>query len=192
MSMPIDPFNATSSAGAARSPLMDQLARRADLNGDGAVSKDEFSRFLGDLLDSIAGARNGVSGESTAFGQSIAPRQTDIRLTAGSEASLSPSGQDQSAPNASMPEMSMMNGFDADKWNDTGHTTPKYTVGRILANYPPTPDGLKAALPEILKAIPGVTLEGLDTLNIPGAGVIDVGLGFSAGGNVGWWWGPKD
>jgi hypothetical protein len=192
--MPIDLFN-TSSTGAVRSPLMDQLAKRADVNGDGAVSKDEFSQFLGNLLDSLNGARNAASERATTLGRAIAPGQTGVHPSAGSQASLTPAAAhtlNASSPKAEMPSMAMMHGFNPDKWADTGHTTTKYTVGRILANHPPTPDGLKAALPEIQKAIPGVTLEGLDTLNIPGAGSIDVGLGFSTGGNVGWWWGPKE
>jgi hypothetical protein len=82
-------------------------------------------------------------------------------------------------------------GWDAAKWADTTHVTPKYVIGRILANFPPTPQGLKDALPEIQRALPGTNLVGDDKLNIPGVGAVDVGLSFSAGGGVGWWWGQE-
>jgi hypothetical protein len=36
--------------------------------------------------------------------------------------------------------------------------------------------------------MPGTTLDGDDTLNIPNVGYIDVGVAFGAGGGVGWDW----
>jgi hypothetical protein len=80
-------------------------------------------------------------------------------------------------------------GWDAAKWVNPDHKTPKYVVGRILARFPPTPDGLTQALPEIQKAMPGTTRIGDDKLNIPDVGIVDVGLSFGIGGGVGWWWG---
>lgn len=90
------------------------------------------------------------------------------------------------------PNWSSLQGFDTGKLNDAEHTTPKYQVGRILAKYPSTPAGLQSALAEIVALFPGTTIEGSngDKLNIPGVGVIDVGLQFSQGGNVGWAWQP--
>ena len=81
-------------------------------------------------------------------------------------------------------------GWNAGKWADQSHTTPKYVVGRILSQFPDTPDGLQQALPQIQAAFPGATLVGKDSLNIPGIGIVDVGVGFSQGGGQGWAWQP--
>lgn len=82
-------------------------------------------------------------------------------------------------------------GWDAGKWNDPTHQTPKYGVGRILSNFPPTVDGLKAAMPDIEKAYPGTTFNGKDRITIPGVGEVDVLQGASQGG-VAWRWGADD
>ena len=84
-----------------------------------------------------------------------------------------------------------MPGWDQSKWTDTSHTTPKYTVGRILSQYAPGSAGLQSALPAIQAAFPGTTLVGTDKINIPGVGLIDVGGNFndSTQGNENWWWG---
>lgn len=83
-------------------------------------------------------------------------------------------------------------GWDANKLSDPNHQTPKYVVGRILSNYPDTPDGLKAAVPDIQQAYPGSTLVGDDKLNIPGVGTVDVGVSFGSGGGKGWAWQTGD
>lgn len=41
-----------------------------------------------------------------------------------------------------------LGGFDTSKFDGVDES-PKYIVGRVLSKYPPTPDGLKQALPEI-------------------------------------------
>jgi hypothetical protein len=81
-------------------------------------------------------------------------------------------------------------GWDADKWNDSTHQTPKYGAGRILSQYPPTVEGLTAAAKEIEQAYPGSTFNGKDTLSIPGVGDIDVLKGAGKGGEA-WQWMPK-
>lgn len=78
-------------------------------------------------------------------------------------------------------------GWDATKWNDPNHKTPKYVVGRILAKYPPTTAGLQQAIPELQAAFPGLTFNGKDKVNVPGLGEIDVLQGASSGG-VAWQW----
>lgn len=83
------------------------------------------------------------------------------------------------------------NGWDQTKWNDPNHQTPKYGVGRILSNFPPTVDGLKAAMADIEKAYPGTTFNGKDRINIPGVGEVDVLEGASQGGKA-WRWGADD
>jgi len=77
-------------------------------------------------------------------------------------------------------------GWDQAKWANTAHQSPKYAVGRIMSQYPQTTEGLKQAMPEIIKAYPGATQTGEDTIKIPGVGEIDV---VKAGG--GFWWGAE-
>ena len=81
-------------------------------------------------------------------------------------------------------------GWDQGKWTNASHTTPKYVVGRILSQFPDTPEGLQQAMPQIQQAFPGATQVGKDSINIPGIGIVDVGVGFSQGGGQGWAWQP--
>jgi len=78
-------------------------------------------------------------------------------------------------------------GWDAKKWTDDAHQTPKYVVGRILAQFPPTTENMPKVLAEIQKAYPGTTLIGKDTINIPGVGKTDILRGADVGGK-GWQW----
>lgn len=78
-------------------------------------------------------------------------------------------------------------GWDAEKWADPNHQTPKYGVGRILSNFPPTVEGLASALPDIQKAYPGTEFNGKDKLTIPGVGTIDVLEAAGLGGKA-WRW----
>lgn len=70
----------------------------------------------------------------------------------------------------------VMPGWDECKWNDPAHQTPKYMVGRIVASYPHTPNGLKDASVAIAGLYPGshVVKDGSDKIDIPCVGVIDM------------------
>lgn len=83
-------------------------------------------------------------------------------------------------------------GWDQTKWDDQGHTSTKYVVGRILAKYPATVQGLAQAFAEIKAQFPGASFNGKDTLSgLPGtAGPVDVLMNASSGGS-GWWWGDS-
>lgn len=83
-------------------------------------------------------------------------------------------------------------GWDQTKWDDPNHTSTKYVVGRILAKYPPTVQGLQQAFAEIKAQFPGASFNGKDTLSgLPGtAGPVDVLMNASSGGS-GWWWGDS-
>jgi hypothetical protein len=94
------------------------------------------------------------------------------------------------APAAPSYAPSAPSGWNQAKWSDPSHTTPKYTIGRILSQFPDTPDGLQQAMPLIQQAFPGATIAGTDSVNIPGIGIVDVGVGFSQGGGQGWAWQP--
>lgn len=114
----------------------------------------------------------GVPAPSTQNPWSSAVKQLKVGAPAPSYAPSAPSGWNQA------------------KWSDPSHTTPKYTIGRILSQFPDTPAGLQQAMPLIQQAFPGATLAGTDSVNIPGIGIVDVGVGFSQGGGQGWAWQP--
>ncbi|HAH08160.1 MAG TPA: hypothetical protein DCM05_16820 [Elusimicrobia bacterium] len=85
-------------------------------------------------------------------------------------------------------------GWDARKWADPNHRTPKYVVGRILAMFPPSPDGLRAALPAIGLNYPGTKLlpgKG-DKVRIPCVGEIDLLQSAGTGGKAWQWLVEKD
>lgn len=80
-----------------------------------------------------------------------------------------------SAPAASTHPV--MPGWDGCKWNDLQHQTPKYTIGRIMAAFPPSPNGLAAIVPAVNVLYPGTKLvdsTGMDKISIPCVGVIDM------------------
>lgn len=93
---------------------------------------------------------------------------------------------------ASRYDSNALSGWEASKWNDPNHQTPKYVVGRILSNYPDNPGGLTAAIQDIQRAYPGASLVNptSGTINIPGIGLVDVGVSFGSGGGRGWAWQP--
>lgn len=79
-------------------------------------------------------------------------------------------------------------GWDGTKWANQSHQTHKYKIGRILAKYPPTVEGLKQALPEIQRAYPGAKILGLGDLDLGlGEDPVDVLRGASHGGSA-WQW----
>lgn len=82
-------------------------------------------------------------------------------------------------------------GWDAKNWADLEHRNPKYVIGRIIAAYPHTPDGLRQALPRIQSAYPGTKIIGSkeDKIAVPGVGVIDVIRAAGEGGKA-WQWLP--
>lgn len=82
-------------------------------------------------------------------------------------------------------------GFDAAKWADPNHQTPKYAVTRILNQYGGTPEGVGKAMPELEQAYPGATFNGKDKITIPGLGTIDVVKAAGKGGE-GLQWIPDD
>lgn len=149
--------------GADLTQLVEQLAKRADANRDGQVSTSEFAQFLVGLLQQTSDAGTTISSPTTAPAKATSIADTPLPPCPG--------------------------GWDPVKWTNPDHNTPKYVIGRILWRFPPTPDGLTQALPEIQKAMPGTTRVGDDKLNIPDVGIVDVGVAFGIGGGVGWGWG---
>lgn len=83
-----------------------------------------------------------------------------------------------------------MAGWDQGKWSNPEHQTMKYQVGRILSMFPPTPEGLRQALPLIQQFAPNATIDGLDKLVGLGGetlGPIDALVGAQQGGKS-WGW----
>jgi hypothetical protein len=86
-----------------------------------------------------------------------------------------------------------MPGWDQTKWQNTNLQDPKYVVGRILNGFPPTPEGLLAALPLIQRSYPGTQLSGKDTLLVPGLPEpVDALRGASVGGQAWQWLTPSE
>jgi hypothetical protein len=79
-------------------------------------------------------------------------------------------------------------GWDATKWADVNHQTPKYVWGRIAASNM-GPEGLNVpkAVDELIQAYPGATFNGKDKVTIPGIGTIDLLGGASIGQNTPQW-----
>lgn len=77
----------------------------------------------------------------------------------------------------------VLSGWDATKWNDPNHQTPKYVVGRILTEVGDlkNPDNRAAAISKIQQAYPGAQFNGKDKVTIPGVGTVDIFRGASVG-----------
>jgi hypothetical protein len=142
--------------------LVAQLAKRVDADNDGNISTTEFAQFLTDLLGAMS---QGASAKTSSL------------------ASTSSATSIEDTPLPPCP-----GGWDAAKWTNPNHTTPKYVIGRILWRYPPTPESLAEALPAIQARYPGTTQVGQDKLQIPEWGLIDVGVDFGPGHGQSWAW----
>lgn len=151
------------------------IGKRFDKDGNGQLSMTEFADVMKTLL-----------------GGAAAPTFPP----ASAVATPTPTTP---APTVDRPQVGSMAGFDPTKLADESRTTTKYQIGRILQYYPNTPQGLKDALPEIQRLVPGAKITGTngDKLDF-GAytdasgtriGVIDVLQGASAGGRA-WQWLP--
>lgn len=84
-------------------------------------------------------------------------------------------------------------GWDATKWNDPNHQTPKYVIGKIISQYAPSPEGISKALSEIQKAYPGAQFNGKDKISLDGGRTwVDILTNSGAGQNMSWAWMPDD
>ena len=81
-------------------------------------------------------------------------------------------------------------GYDAGKFNDPNKHDPKYDVGRILSKYPPSTEGLQAAMAELGPL--GYRMSGKDSIVGPDGVPIDVGYAFGSGQGSHWQWNPND
>jgi hypothetical protein len=77
-----------------------------------------------------------------------------------------------------------MPGWDASKWNDPGHQTPKYVVGRILSHFAPRTSNMAQVVQAIAQAYPGTRQVGAGDISIPGIGTTDILQSAGAGGKA--------
>lgn len=162
------------------SDLANSIIKNFDANNDGALSKDEFGSFLGQLLNN-------------AGSQTTAPTST----VASGLATLYPSA----TAATERVKAGVLSGFDGSKLDNASHTTFKYQVGRILQYYPSTPEGLQQAMDEIRELVPGAKIIGTNGDKIDFGdytdersgkiGVVDVLVGAASGGRA-WAWQPVE
>ena len=160
--------------------LANSIMQNFDANRDGSLSSDEFTTFLTQLIGNV-----GTPQIPTA----TTPASMDL-------STLFPSASTSAEART---RVGTMTGFDDLKLRDESHNTFKYQIGRILQYFPNTPEGLRQALPEIQKLVPGAKIVGSkgDTIDFgdyddPKAGRIgsvDVLLAAGEGGR-GWAWQP--
>lgn len=85
-----------------------------------------------------------------------------------------------------------MRGFDIYNFYDPNMQTLKYQVGRILADYPPTPQGLAQAMkdPRMKAAAPNAKQVDFDGIDFGDGKKVDVGQAFDPNKNTGagWQW----
>jgi len=112
--------------------LAGQLTKRFDTDKDGKLSTTEFTSLLSQLLGTL-GASTAATFPSAAASPTASPLKSSEKI-------------------------GLMNGFDPAKLANLSHKTLKYEVGRILQYYPNTPEGLRAALPEIQQIVPEVKI----------------------------------
>ena len=69
-----------------------------------------------------------------------------------------------------------LSGWDQAKWADPNHQTPKYVVGRAIAEggNMQDPAARASVIANLQKAYPGTTYDGKDKVTIPGVGTFDI------------------
>ena len=158
-------LNTPKTTGADLTQLVEQLAKRADLNRDGQVSTSEFAQFLVGLL------QQSTSGDST--GDVRRPRHPRRR----------PRGGRRRCCRRARP------GWDAAKWVNPDHNTPKYVVGRILSQIPADAGRPHDALPASPEGDARDDAGGRRQARHSGVGIVDVGIPSASAAAVGWWLG---
>jgi hypothetical protein len=177
----VAPAEITATAGGYETPASEPVA-----------STDLHSRRVstGDMANRGPLNRSGVE-----LGEDGTYTKTPVAaLEEASASPVAPAAVDQSAWNTdgfakpaftAQPTGGPLDGWDATKWADPNHQTPKYVWGRIAAANAGNP---QAAIQQMLQAYPGATFDGKDKIiGIPGLGPIDVFQGASVGQNTPQW-----
>jgi hypothetical protein len=103
-------------------PLMRQLARVADANGDGQVSTEEFGTFLTQMLRSGGASTNSLK---TLASTAAAAASSPLGFTAGADSYLD-----------------RLEGFDLSRMENSAHS-PKYAFANLAKGLAPTPENLR-------------------------------------------------
>jgi hypothetical protein len=168
----------TSITGLSVRELAATITQQLDADKDGKLSSSEFEGFLSQFLGTLKS------------GSGQGPMATSPLTT------LMPS----TTPAAAREAVGTLAGYDSTKLANENHKSAKYEVGRILQYYPNTPEGLKAALPELQKLAPNAQIVGSkgDKVDFGGyvdgkgnvIGVVDVLEAAGLGGRA-WQWLPE-
>jgi hypothetical protein len=184
----INSTNSIQGSGALRD-LAVRITKQMDQDGDGKLSTTEFTNFLSSFFSSMSGL-SGTTG--TTKDTATSPATTTAAATPAATTALD-------IP--TRPAVGTMAGFDYYKMIDkSGCTTVKYTVGRILQGFPNTPEGLRQALPDLQKFVPGLKIVGNDKLDFgeyvskegQRIGVIDVIEAATETTGKAWQWLPQE
>ena len=167
----------TSITGLSVRELAATITQQLDADKDGKLSSSEFEGFLSQFLGVL---KNGSGHAPVATSPLTALTQSNANATAREA-------------------VGTLAGYDSTKLANENHKSAKYEVGRILQYYPNTPEGLKAALPEIQKLAPNAQIVGSkgDKVDFGGyvdgkgniIGVVDVLEAAGLGGRA-WQWLP--
>jgi hypothetical protein len=85
---------------------------------------------------------------------------------------------------AQQPSRNPPAGWEASKWNNPNHQTPKYVIGRILSQYAPRTENMDRVVAEIARAYPGARRTGSGDITIPGIGSTDILQAADVGGKA--------
>lgn len=94
----------------------------------------------------------------------------------------------QAIPLERLPYLDRLRGFAHTKLGNPNHMTIKYQLGRLFAQYPPTPQGMAELIKNPAFQALGVQSVGGGNIKLPDGAIIDVMTNFQGGGG-GWWWG---
>lgn len=144
------------------------------------------------LLDQMEpGGGGGTTGQGLPYGERQVGGETNINQMVTNPMKTSGFAE----PKMTTKGGNVLSGWDATKWGDPAHQTPKYVVGRIMSEGDTTTEEGRAAIYERIKAAyPDAVYNGKDRLSIPSLGLTDIDIyGNASGGEFRpTWQDPRD
>lgn len=172
-----------STTGLSVSEFAAAITQKLDADRDGRISNSEFAGFLTQFLGALKTGPNSSQAMTSSLSALTGGTSSLTGLTFAT----------------SRTKVGTLAGYDSTKLANENHRSAKYEIGRILQYYPNTPEGLKAALPEIQQLAPNARIVGSkgDKIDFGGyvdgrgeaIGVIDVLEAAGLGGRA-WQWLP--
>ena len=147
----------TSITGLSVRDLAATITQKLDADKDGKLSSSEFAGFLTQFLGALKTGTGSTPGMTSALSAVTRSTSSLTELTG-------------TTPRA---KVGTLGGYDPVKLANESHKSAKYEVGRILQYYPNTPEGLKAALPEIQQIAPNARIVGSKGDKIDFGGYVD-------------------